>query len=164
MSRQLNTIIESQLKAKKHDGFSLIEVVIAMITMGICLAYAMPLILYSKINNNKSEMRAGALVVSQKIFDDIRGRTFGSTKIPLVDTTITNTSTPVALPLDQTKALGRTYNVAVRYCETGTTASPSNECTADYRKFKITVRDTTGDQNSDKSIVYEMEAAFTSFK
>jgi type II secretory pathway pseudopilin PulG len=164
MSRQPNTIIESQLKAKNRGGFSLIEVAIAMTTMGLALAYAMPLILYSKINNNKSEMRAGALVVSQKIFDDIRGRTFGSTSIPIVDTTITNNSTPVALTPDQTKALGRTYNVAVRYCETGTAASPTNECTADYRKFKITVRDTAGNQNSDSSIIYEFEAAFTSFK
>jgi Tfp pilus assembly protein PilV len=60
------------------QGFSLIETVIALTTLGVCLAYAMPLFLYAKINNSKSEIRTGALIVSQRIFDDIRSKSIAS--------------------------------------------------------------------------------------
>jgi prepilin-type N-terminal cleavage/methylation domain-containing protein len=142
---------------KQDQGFSLIEVAIAMVTLGICMAYAMPLILFSKINNSKSEMRTGALMVTQKIFDDVRSRTFG--RIPSIDTTVNNTTSDNATvfsALGDTKALGKTYKTTIRFCQ--------SECTENYRKFKITVRDPIGDQTSDNSIVYEMEAAFTDFK
>jgi type II secretory pathway pseudopilin PulG len=67
-------------------GFSLIETAIALTTLGVCLAYAMPLFLYAKINNAKSEIRTGALIVSQRVFDDIRSKPFtGSTAMPLTD-------------------------------------------------------------------------------
>jgi prepilin-type N-terminal cleavage/methylation domain-containing protein len=162
MSNQFNKSVGDKIKNKgKNSGFSLIEVTVALVTMGLCLAYAMPLILYSKINNNKSEVRTGALMLSQRIFDDIRGKTFGS--MPSTDTSITNTSTPTALPVEQTEALGHSYNVEVRYCEPTTATPPVNECTDTYRKFKITIRDTVGDQTSDNSIIYQTEAAFTSF-
>ena len=45
-----------------EQGFSLIETVIALTTLGICLAYAMPLFLYAKVNNSKSEIRTGAVI------------------------------------------------------------------------------------------------------
>jgi prepilin-type N-terminal cleavage/methylation domain-containing protein len=57
-----------------EQGFSLIETMIALTTLGVCLAYAMPLFLYAKINNSKSEVRAGALFVAQRVFDDIRSQ------------------------------------------------------------------------------------------
>jgi prepilin-type N-terminal cleavage/methylation domain-containing protein len=144
-------------QGNQDKGFSLIEVAIAMTTLGLCLAYAMPLILFSKINNSKSEMRTGALMVTQKIFDDVRSRTFG--RIPSADTTVNNTTSTDATifpALGDTKALGKTYKTTIRFCQ--------SECTDNYRKFKITVRDPIGDQSSDNSIVYEMEAAFTDFK
>jgi type II secretory pathway pseudopilin PulG len=68
------------------EGFSLIETAIALTTLGVCLAYAMPLFLYAKINNAKSEIRTGALIVSQRIFDDIRSKPFtGTNAMPLTD-------------------------------------------------------------------------------
>jgi Tfp pilus assembly protein PilV len=71
-------------------GFSLIETAIALTTLGVCLAYAMPLFLYAKINNSKSEIRTGALIVSQRVFDDIRSKPFiGTTAMPLTDGTST---------------------------------------------------------------------------
>lgn len=174
MKKQSSTANAKHLKYKvnkQDEGFSLIEVVAALVIMGICLAYAMPVILYSKINNSKSEVRTGALMVSQKIFDDIRGRNFS--EIPQTYRTVTNTTgspavaatgtTPAlpalpAIPAEQTKALGRNYNIAVRYCQV------ASDCTENYKTFKITVRDTVGNQSSDQSILYEMEAAFTNFK
>ncbi len=157
----------NKLNNSPDSGFSIIEVAAALLIMGTCLAYAMPIILYSKINNVKSEQRAGALVVSQKIFDNIRGKTFGN--IPAVDTTHTNAN----LPADLRTALGRNYNVSVRYCRTvaavaavGPTpavAAVPNPCTPDYREFTITIRDTVGDQTNDNSILYQTQASFTNF-
>jgi prepilin-type N-terminal cleavage/methylation domain-containing protein len=154
MNRKLNTNIKSQ---PKDDGFSLIETALAMVILGVCLSFAIPTIMLSKIKSSKGEQRVGALIVSQKIFDSIRGRTFGN--IPTVDTTVDNTT----LPTDQTTALGRNYNVSIRFCETGTANFPTNQCSSDYRQFTITVRDQTGNQTSPSSIIYETQAAFTSF-
>jgi prepilin-type N-terminal cleavage/methylation domain-containing protein len=150
MNRKLNTNIKSQ---PKDDGFSLIETALAMVILGVCLSFAIPTIMLSKIKSSKGEQRVGALIVSQKIFDSIRGRTFGN--IPTVDNT--------TLPTYQTTALGRNYNVSIRFCETGTANFPTNQCSSDYRQFTITVRDQTGNQTSPSSIIYETQAAFTSF-
>jgi Tfp pilus assembly protein PilV len=81
--------IISPIKNNNSDlGFSLIETAIALTTLGVCLAYAMPLFLYAKINNAKSEIRTGALIVSQRVFDDIRSKPFtGTTAIPSTDGT-----------------------------------------------------------------------------
>jgi prepilin-type N-terminal cleavage/methylation domain-containing protein len=160
-------LLKNKFNNNLDSGFSLIEVAIALMIMGTCLAYAMPVILYAKINNVKSEQRAGALVVSQKIFDNIRGKTFGN--IPIADTTQTNAN----LPVDLTTALGRNYNVSVRYCRTVAAApavglSPAvpgvlNPCTPDYREFTITIRDPAGNQTNDNSILYQTQASFTNF-
>jgi Tfp pilus assembly protein PilV len=69
-------------KKDTPQGFSLIETAIALTTLGVCLAYAMPLFLYAKINNSKSEIRTGALIVSQRIFDDIRSKPFTEAAMP----------------------------------------------------------------------------------
>ncbi len=61
-----------------EQGFSLVETMIALTTLGVCLAYAMPLFLYAKINNSKSEIRTGALIVSQRVFDSIRSKSFAN--------------------------------------------------------------------------------------
>ncbi len=66
-----------------QQGFSLIETMIALTTLGVCLAYAMPLFLYAKLNNSKSEIRAGALFVAQRTFDNIRSKPFSA--MPFTD-------------------------------------------------------------------------------
>jgi prepilin-type N-terminal cleavage/methylation domain-containing protein len=70
-----------------EEGFSLIETMIALTTLGVCLAYAMPLFLYAKINNSKSEIRTGALIVSQRVFDNIRSKSLVATGAAAVPTT-----------------------------------------------------------------------------
>jgi type II secretory pathway pseudopilin PulG len=74
-------------KQNTAEGFSLIEATVALTTLGICLAYAMPLFLYSKLNNIKSEVRTGALMASQQIFDEIRGMPFQNIPCNNVSTT-----------------------------------------------------------------------------
>lgn len=145
-------------KVKNKDcGFSIIEVAVSMVILGTVLAYAMPVILQSKISTNKSQVRAGAMAVSQKIFDNLRGRKFSS--IPYIE----KTDTQVTDPTIESEALGRRYNVSIHYCEKKGTPLVS-ECASNYRTFRIVIRDKSGVQTSDQSIIYEMEAAFTDFK
>jgi prepilin-type N-terminal cleavage/methylation domain-containing protein len=155
-----------------EQGFSLVETMIALTTLGVCLAYAMPLFLYAKINNSKSEIRTGALIVSQRVFDNIRSKSFKS--MPLTDGTVGSTAvagTPAsgttaaipAIPANPetvtdpliTKAMGRQYQTKVTYCE-GLT-SDATVCTDKYRKFKVEV-------SYNGSKVYDLEGNYTEFQ
>jgi prepilin-type N-terminal cleavage/methylation domain-containing protein len=150
-----------------EKGFSLIETVIALTTLGVCLAYAMPLFLYAKINNSKSEIRTGALIVSQRVFDDIRSKSF--TTLPLTDGKARDPDTSNANPVLQpaninsptsqeqllTKAMGRQYQTKVTYCEDYTT--DTTVCSDKYRKFKVEVS-----YNGNK--VYDLEGTYTEFQ
>ncbi len=166
--------VKSQVSAQ---GFSLIETVIALTTLGICLAYAMPLFLYAKLNNSKSEIQTGALIVSQRIFDNIRSKSFQS--MPRTDGAITggnaavaaSGSTPaipanpelipanIASPTSSeqliTKVMGRQYQTKIIYCEG--LNSDSTICSEKYRKFKVEVR-----YNGNK--VYDLEGTYTEFE
>ena len=164
-----------------EQGFSLVETVIALTTLGVCLAYAMPLFLYAKINNSKSEIRTGALIVSQRVFDNIRSKSFKSMPdtdggisggnvavaaaptatpptpaIPANPETIpANISSPTTAEQLITKAMGRQYQTKVIYCE-GKTATPEI-CTDRYRKFKVEV-------SYNGSKVYDLEGNYTEFQ
>jgi prepilin-type N-terminal cleavage/methylation domain-containing protein len=150
---------------QSSQGFSLIETVIALTTLGVCLAYAMPLFLYAKINNAKSEIRTGALIVSQRVFDDIRSKPIAG--MPINDG-VGSPSTgvnPVLQPVDVnaptdpekllTKAMGRQYQTKVIYCEG--LNSDSTICSTKYRKFKVEVS-----YNGNK--VYDLEGTYTEFE
>lgn len=175
IERLINTNKESD------SGFSLIETAIALTTLGVCLAYAMPLFLYAKMNNSKSEIRTGALIVSQRIFDDIRSKSFqsmpltdgkvGSAEVPEVLASGGNPGTPKisANPeikpanLDSitseekllTKAMGRQYQTKVIYCEDYDT--DPTVCNDNYRKFKVEV-------SFNGTKVYDLEGTYTNFQ
>ena len=164
-----------------EQGFSLIETVIALTTLGVCLAYAMPLFLYAKINNSKSEIRTGALIVSQRVFDNIRSKSFksmpqsdggisgGNAAVPAVPTTTpptpaipanpetipANISSPTTAEQLITKAMGRQYETKVIYCEG--LSSDATICTDKYRKFKVEV-------SYNGSKVYDLEGNYTEFQ
>jgi type II secretory pathway pseudopilin PulG len=165
-------IITFEKPQPSEQGFSLVETVIALTTLGVCLAYAMPLFLYAKINNSKSEIRTGALIVSQRVFDNIRSKSFKS--IPLTDGTVGSAAVAAvgsvsdsnykpAIPANPetvtdpliTKAMGRPYQTKVIYCE-GLT-SDATICTDKYRKFKVEV-------SYNGSKVYDLEGNYTEFQ
>ena len=122
---------------------------IALTTLGICLAYAMPLFLYAKINNSKSEIRTGALIVSQRVFDDIRSRRIST--LPLTGTETKNSTTDPLI----VKAMGRNYQSTVTFCEVAA------DCSTKYRKFKVEIF-YNGTTNESK--VYDLEGTFTEFE
>jgi type II secretory pathway pseudopilin PulG len=174
MIKKLDLKLDSSKPRRSSQGFSLIETVIALTTLGVCLAYAMPLFLYAKINNSKSEIRTGALIVSQRVFDDIRSKSFKS--MPYTDGAIAggnaavsavaayggNPATP-AIPANPelisepliTTAMGRPYQATVTYCEG--LNSDSTICSPKYRKFKVEVS-----YNGNK--VYDLEGTYTEFE
>jgi Tfp pilus assembly protein PilV len=165
-----------------ETGFSLIETVIAMTTLGVCLAYSMPLFLYAKLNNAKSEVRTGALMVSQRIFDDVRSRPFSSIPVyskaenkPNIEYIPLNTAAvelkkycnppkvTVTCITDneklQTQMMGRQYQAKVTFCEL------EGDCADNYRKFKIEVFYPKHDrQKPNDNKVYELEGSYTDFK
>jgi prepilin-type N-terminal cleavage/methylation domain-containing protein len=169
----------SPKKNKQEQGFSLIETVIALVTLGICLAYAMPLFLYAKINNSKSEIRTGALIVSQRIFDDIRSKQISG--LPFNDgvareSTSQNVDGTNPRSINDpllTKAMGRQYQAKVIYCaglgqpevpavpgSPAIAAIPGTDptaCSTKYRKFKVEV-------NYNGSKVYDLEGTYTEFE
>jgi prepilin-type N-terminal cleavage/methylation domain-containing protein len=167
-----------------EQGFSLIETVIALTTLGVCMAYAMPLFLYAKINNSKSEIRTGALIVSQRVFDNIRSKSFDSTTLtdgkvrdpdpnntggPTAWRTGTNATgtnpivqpadiTPANITADEkllTNAMGRQYRTKITYCEDYNT--DPTVCSTQYRKFKVEV-------SYNGSKVYDLEGIYTQFQ
>jgi prepilin-type N-terminal cleavage/methylation domain-containing protein len=161
-----NKTIDNFLDAEK--GFSLIETMIALTTLGVCLAYAMPLFLYAKINNSKSEIRTGALIVSQRVFDNIRSQKI--TSLPQNDGLNAADSTnpilqPAIMPASgappstpdeiRTFAMGRQYQTKIIYCEDLTT-NPTI-CSDRYRQFKVEVS-----YNGTK--VYDLQGTYTQFE
>jgi prepilin-type N-terminal cleavage/methylation domain-containing protein len=181
MKLKLHKTTKTHQLPSSEQGFSLIETMIALTTLGVCLAYAMPLFLYAKINNSKSEIRTGALIVSQRVFDNIRSKSFksmpktdgatGSTAVAAVAASGSTPATP-AIPANPelipaninspttedkviTKALGRQYQTKVTYCE-GLT-SDATICSDKYRKFKVEV-------SYNGSKVYDLEATYTEFE
>ena len=153
---------DRQLQAV-DGGFSLLETAIALTTLGICLAYAMPLFLYAKINNSKSDIQTGALIVAQRVFDNVRSQSI--TNLPSNDgyaspSAINPVSKPASMgaitPQEEllTKAMGRQYQTKITYCQGNTVANPV--CGAKYRQFKVQV--SYGGSN-----VYDLQGTYTEF-
>ncbi len=179
MKSKLNRLINTQKES--DSGFSLIETAIALTTLGVCLAYAMPLFLYAKMNNAKSEIRTGALIVSQRVFDDIRSKSFQS--MPLTDGKLGSpevaavigvppdpgtpkiSANPEVKPINLdtitpeekvlTFAMGRQYQTKVIYCEDYTT--DTTVCNDNSRKFKVEV-------SFNGAKVYDLEGTYTNFQ
>lgn len=173
-------------KASSEQGFSLLETVIALTTLGICLAYAMPLFLYAKINNSKSQIRTGSLIVAQRVFDNIRSKSFK--ELPISDggvaggnaaiagtvppnggTAYYTPANPESIPATVssptsaekllTYAMGRQYQTKVTYCEgynPSGTTAQQAICSSQYRKFKVEV-------SYNGSKVYNLEGTITEF-
>jgi Tfp pilus assembly protein PilV len=127
-----------------EQGFSILEAAIALTTLGVTLAYAMPLFLYSKMNNSKSEVRTGAMMVAQRILDQTRGTPF--TEIPATGSVSLVDGTTADL-----KAMGRTYSAKTYHCEN------ADDCSDNYKTLRVEIK-----QND--STIYEMDAGFTNFR
>jgi prepilin-type N-terminal cleavage/methylation domain-containing protein len=163
MKQKLPTtnIIGKSQNSSQQSGFSLLESVIALTTLGVCLAYAMPLFLYAKVNNSKSEIRTGALIVAQRVFDSVRSQPI--TSLPTNDGELspasgsTPTSNPRLLPISaDTTAMGREYQATIVYCQNNSTTVP-RICGTNYRQFQVQV-------SYKGKNVYDLQGTYTQFK
>ena len=177
--RNINDLAKKPVVALE-EGFSLIEVTIAMVTLGICLAYAMPLFLYAKLNNARSEVRTGALIVAQRVFDKVRSQPF--IDLPLSDganSNLTGCTYPTAVPTNLLGCVNKTIkpnpeitpnvpNVNLKSGETGYVKIPDKDkllTSAIGRQYQTKVtycEGLTGDATvcSDKYRTFKVEVSF----
>jgi type II secretory pathway pseudopilin PulG len=166
MKQNLHLIqTDKKNQGSEQAGFTLLETTIALITLGICLAYAMPLFLYAKVNNSRSEIRTGALIVAQRVFDNVRSQPI--TSLPSNDGTTSPTvgTNPVSQPVNMnsittqeeslTKAMGRQYQATITYCQNNTNANPP-VCGTNYRQFQVQV-------SYRGNNVYDLQGTYTQF-
>jgi type II secretory pathway pseudopilin PulG len=140
----VNRAISKYKKNKRgsaDQGFGILEASIALTTLGITLAYAMPLFLYSRMNNVKSEVRTGAMMVAQRALDDVRGTPFAA--IPAITSTVSATT--------DVNALGRNYTAMKFHCRA------ADPCSTNYKTLRVQI-------NYNGSTIYEMDAGFTDFR
>jgi prepilin-type N-terminal cleavage/methylation domain-containing protein len=144
LGKQLNSL--KDLSTEKENGFSLIESAVALTILGTILAYSAPIFLYSKISNNKNEVRSGALSISQKIFDGNRGKRFDM---------VGKNSAGAVIAYEETveEAGGREYNAKVIHCPIAA------ECDDNYKRINIEIRD-----KKTNSLVYDVQAGLTNFR
>jgi type II secretory pathway pseudopilin PulG len=155
MKQKLYTTKIVRLQQSEQTGFTLLETTIALTTLGICLAYAMPLFLYAKVNNSRSEIRTGALIVAQRVFDSVRSQPI--TSLPTNDgVNAASGVNPLVLPITpNTTAMGREYQATIVYCQNNTTAIPPI-CGTNYRQFQVQVSYRGND-------VYDLQGTYTQF-
>lgn len=157
----VNRAISKYKKNKQgnaNQGFGILEASIALTTLGVTLAYAMPLFLYSKMNNSKSEIRTGGMMVAQRILDKTRGTPFTaicSTGTVALSSTATTDTCQSGATLGDIKtdltAMGRTYTARTFHCET------ASDCSTNYKTLRVEIK-----QNG--ATIYEMSAGFTNFR
>lgn len=98
----------------RQAGFTLLEVLVSMVIMGVVLASMVPAFLSHVKVNTRTEVRSGAIAAAQQILDDMRSQdpaTFPSTGSD---------------PIEVVDAGSRSYDVTVSYC-TNATYCPSDE-------------------------------------
>jgi Tfp pilus assembly protein PilV len=157
-------VIRTISKYKKNkrgstdQGFGILEASIALTTLGVTLAYAMPLFLYSKMNNSKSEIRTGGMLVAQRILDKTRGTPFAdicTTGTVVLSSTAATDTCQAGATLGSIRAdlnaMGRPYEARTFHCET------AGDCSTNYKTLRVEVK-----QNGAK--IYEMSAGFTNFR
>jgi Tfp pilus assembly protein PilV len=145
-------------RGSAEQGFGILEASIALTTLGVTLAYAMPLFLYSKMNNSKSEIRTGGMTVAQRILDKTRGTPFADIcatgTVVLSSTAAADTcqsgATVGSIRADLS-AMGRNYTARTFHCEV------ASDCSTNYKTLRVEVK-----QNG--ATIYEMSAGFTNFR
>jgi Tfp pilus assembly protein PilV len=162
----VNKTIRKYKKNKQssaEQGFGILEASIALTTLGITLAYAMPLFLYSKMNNSKSEIRTGGMMVAQRILDKTRGTPFAdicSTGTVVLSSTAATDTCQAGATLGSIRAdlraMGRDYTAQTFHCEIIAPATIS-DCSTNYKTLRVEVK-----QGGAK--IYEMSAGFTNFR
>ena len=102
------------LDSKQEEGFTLLEVLFALVMFAIVLIGAAPAFVYQAQINTQSELKSIAAVVAQQRLDELRFLPIGS--IPA-----SGTEGPTDIMID-----GRTFSVVTSYCENAAYCDSAN--------------------------------------
>lgn len=121
----------STLKIAKVRGFTLVETAVALVVLAAMLSTFLPLFGTYRAATIRSDIRLGALAVTQRVMDELRhadvrnlptSGTFENLP-PAPDGTGESTSSMVYK--------GKTYRVAITYCD------PKRDCTVNARRIRV---------------------------
>jgi type II secretory pathway pseudopilin PulG len=140
---------KKKLHSETEQGFTLMEAVVALTLVTMCLGFSMPLFLYVRINNKKSELRTGAIIVAQQVLDNIRQG--DPTTLPSNTSLNVQYTFPAPVNSQTVNVLGNNYTAYLNYCETAA------YCTTNSREVRVEIK------NNGYSI-YTVAAIYTKFQ
>ncbi|MBW4577297.1 MAG: type II secretion system GspH family protein [Aphanothece sp. CMT-3BRIN-NPC111] len=125
---------------KEEQGFSLLEAVVSLTLLTVCLAFSLPLFLYARLNNIRSELRTGAVIASQQILDSLRQQN---------PTTLPTSGNTTVFPAPT--SMGHVYNATIYYCEN------QAYCGSNSRQVRVELK-------NNGTTIYNIEAVYTQFR
>jgi hypothetical protein len=158
--RRLRHLLAKRHSTDKDAGFSLIESAVALTTLGVCLAYSMPMFMYARLNNTRSEVNTGASLAAERTFDYFKslplkdvptlsslGLNNAASRTVYLCDKISGSDVSLASVDDTTagctgavhtapivESMGNFYFVSAQFCETGML------CNENARTFRVEVR------------------------
>lgn len=124
---------------QSQQGFSLVEALAALTILTITIGFVSPLFVGQRVNNLKSEIRTGAVAVSQQILDELR---------QIDPTTLRSSGSDTRSSL---QAMGYTYEAKIYYCEN------LSYCSTTTRQIRVEVK-------NNGQTVYNVETVYTQFR
>jgi prepilin-type N-terminal cleavage/methylation domain-containing protein len=147
-------------RQKLSSGFSLVEVMAALVVITVGLAFLSLLFTQQRLNTINSEVRSGAVVFSQRILDRLRQKDPNTLPKPPINQSITKQCPPInsappedidLCPPDLNNSSSYSYLANVIFSE------DQNTCKDDCRKIKVEVV-------RDAEKIYTVETIYTKFE
>jgi Tfp pilus assembly protein PilV len=139
------------LKQQREQGLTIMESAVAGVIFGITAITLSTIFAQQKMISVESELRTGAVALSQQIFDELRQTNIGQ---------LPSTGSSVALPSGQDittmTAMGHTYNAKMYFCE-NVNNGQAVYCDDTTRQVRVEVK-------FDGREIYEAETVFTSLQ
>jgi type II secretory pathway pseudopilin PulG len=139
------------LKAQRERGLTIVESMVAAVVFGITVTTLSSIFAQQKMVSLESEMKTGAVAVSQQILDELRQTNIGN-----LPSSGTSTTLPSGSPTTSIANMGRTYSAVMYYCEKVTNGN-ADYCNATTRQVRVEVK-------SNGRKIYEAETVFTSLQ
>lgn len=103
-------------KRMKNSGFSILEMLVALVILGIALVSILPVFINYASVNRRTEIRAEAVSVAEGVMDGLRQRNFGQWNAFKTTTERDGVKVATGEANDATDD-GRTYAVAIDWCD-----------------------------------------------
>jgi prepilin-type N-terminal cleavage/methylation domain-containing protein len=139
-------------------GYSLVEVMTAMVIMAVVLTYCLPMYMFSRIKIATAQRRSEALIVTQKILATVEATkisdlpTSGTIVFQSPEISTSQKYSPGGNQAEKDELLtagGRTYEATITYCPT---IAGGSGCRPNYRELTINIK-------HNGSLVYEQQVA-----